>query len=213
MRKLGFSVLSLIIATVAACGGGSTSSTAEQTSSEAGPGTEAGPDSGPALSDGSTAEASIAAPPANGTVGGHSFSFAHGIATPRTVGGGQGYEIFLSDKPIDCTNATLESATTIDIDVAGQPPPAGSYPVINPNAASPKATEASSDFNVEDATCGSVLSDASLSGTLTLTGFDAAKVSGSFEITFQNKAGASDGSVAGRFEAIVCPKFPTLTCT
>lgn len=158
-------------------------------------------------------EASTAATPATGTVRGHRFTFAHRIATPRTVGGGQGYEIFLSDKPIDCTNATLEGATTVDIDVAGQPPPAGPYPLINPIAASAKANEASSDFNVEDMTCGSVLSDASLSGTLTLTSFVAAKVSGSFDITFQNKAGASDGSVAGTFEAIVCPKFPALTCT
>lgn len=220
MKTLGFSLLSLVIATAAACGGGSSSSAPQPTSSEAGPDTGGGPDAGSGTPevdashpDGGSEEASTSTKPANGTVRGHTFTFAHGIATPKTVGGAPGYEILLSDKPIDCATAILQSATTVDVGVAGQPPAAKTYAVVNVNAVSPGPSEAYADFNVEDATCGSVVSDSSFSGTLALTSFDATNVKGSLDATFQTSAGVKEGSVAGTFEAVVCVKFPALTCT
>lgn len=107
---------------------------------------------------------------------------------------------------------TLEGSTTVDIDVAGQPPAAKSYAVVDAFAGG-GANDATSDFNVVDATCGSLLSDTSLSGTVVLTKFDATTVEGSVDITYQSKARVKDGSLKGRFAAVVCPKFPAITCT
>lgn len=150
---------------------------------------------------------------ANGTVGGHPFAFAYGIAYPRTVGSANGYEIFLSDKAIDCNSVTLESSTTIDVDVQGTPPAAATYTVIDVSSGSPTATQAEADFNVVDATCGSVLSESSKSGTLTITAFDTSHASGSMAITFAKNGGAADGTVSGTFDVLVCAKFPTPACT
>ncbi len=205
MQKLGLSFLSLIFATVAACGGTSNSSEPQPTSSEAGDDSST-PDGG--------SDSSIPTGPASGTVRGHAFTFAHGIAYPRSVGAGvQGYQIYLSDKPLDCAGATLENSTTIDIDVAGQPPAAKTFTVVDAASASAGPNEAAADFNALDATCGTLASDSSFAGTFTLTKFDATTVTGSLDITFQSNARVKEGSVKGTFEAVVCPQFPPITCT
>lgn len=151
--------------------------------------------------------------PASGTVAGHAFTFVYGIAYPRQVSAGDGYEIFLSDKPIDCTNATLEGAKTVDIDVAGRPPATGTYPIVEAFERSAGATEAEVDFNAEDPTCGSLASETSVSGTLVLSEFDMATVQGTIDVTFENGSRKADGRIAGAFHATVCAgPFPTLTC-
>jgi hypothetical protein len=218
MRVLG-PVIFLFVSGIVGCGGGSSSEAPTSASSAADSGvpssstSDAGSGGSPSDDGGHTDASTPATQAATGTVGGHAFTHAHGIAIPKTVGGAPGYEIFLSDSAIDCTNATLEGSTTLDVGVAGQPPAAKTYSVIDAFAQTPGANEAYADFNVLDATCGSVLSDSSKSGTLVLTKFDAAKVEGSIDITFQSNARIQQGNVAGTFEAIVCPKFPAITCT
>jgi hypothetical protein len=223
MQKLGLSFLSLIVAAAAACGGTSPAADAQpgssQTGDDGGPGNVPGFDGSTPL-DGATQDAgsdsstTIPNTPASGTVHGHTFTFAHGIAYPRSISAGvQGYEIFLSDKPLACGGATLEGSTTIDIDVAGQPPLAKTYPVVDAFKTSAGPNGASADFNALDATCGNLLSDSSSSGMLVLTKFDATTVSGAFDITFSANTQMTEGNVKGTFEAVVCPTFPPITCT
>ncbi len=221
MRNHGASFSALLLVAAAACGGTSNSSSESQPipSSEAGADTDASPvvdGSTPddAAPDGGSADSSTPDAAAAGTVRGHAFTYAHGIAYPRSVGNGlQGYEIFLSDKPIDCATATLEGSTTVDIDVAGQPPAAKTYAVIDAFGASAGPNDATSDFNAVDATCGTLASDASVSGTVVLTKFDALAVEGKLDVTYQSNARVKEGSVKGTFAAVVCPKFPAITCT
>jgi hypothetical protein len=152
--------------------------------------------------------------PAKGTVGGHSFTVAAGIAYPRTVGSANGYEIFLSDKPIDCNAVTLEGSTTIDVDVQGTPPAtATNFMAIDPNVSSIDATHSEADFNVVDATCGSLLSESSKSGNIYFTAFDATHAAGNLSISFGKPGGADDGTITGTFDVPVCAKFPTPACT
>lgn len=232
MQKLGLSFLflfsSLIVTAAAACGGTSGASEPQPTSSEAGddsgkvpvldgsvPNDSSSPDGDSGSSpDGDSDSSTIPNTPASGTVRGHAFTFAHGIAYPRAVGPGvTGYEIFLSDKPLDCASATLQSSTTVDIDIAGKPPAVQTYGVVDTFGGSAGANEATADFNALDATCGTLASDGSFSGTLILTKFDATTVSGSLDITFQSGGRVKEGSVKGTFDAVVCPKFPAITCT
>jgi hypothetical protein len=206
------------LSAITACGGGSGSDASKASPADGGTSSTApAPSSDASATDaGGDGDAGTSLPvdgPAAGTVGGHAFAYAHGIAIPKSVGGAAGYEILLSDSPIDCANATLESSKTLDVGVAGQPPATKTYSVVDALSGTAGANDVYADFNVLDATCGSVLSNSSKVGTLVLTKFDATNVEGSIDIEFQSNAGAAAGKVAGTFTAVVCPKFPAITCT
>jgi hypothetical protein len=207
----------LLVAAIA-CGGGSSASSSPVDTSDSG-GAPPVDDGGTKAPDATSDAADGATPPptgpAKGTVGGHAFTFAHGIAYPRSVGAGTaGYEIFLSDRAIDCASVRLEGAVTVDIDVAGQPPAVRTYAVIDPFKRSAAATEATADFNALDATCGTLVSNTSVSGSVVVTRFDATTVEGSVDITFHGKDSTASGSVVGTFTAPVCTgAFPKPACT
>ena len=57
------------------------------------------------------------------------------------------------------------------------------------------------------------MSDSSVSGTVVVTRFDATAVEGTLDVLYQSNARVQERSVKGTFTAVVCPKFPAITCT
>lgn len=142
----------------------------------------------------------------SGTVDGHVFTATHAIAYPKEVAAAAGYEIMISDHPLDCASATFEGASMIDIDV---PSASGTHTVIAVWDAAPTAGEASSDFNAFDATCKTTTSVGSKSGSATVSAIGASMIEGIFDITFESSERKTVGSAKGAFHATICPDgFP-----
>jgi len=152
------------------------------------------------------AEAGSPSSPATGAVGGFTFTFAFGIAYPRPVGQGPGYEVFLSDKPIDCSRVTLDGATTVNIGFPGDPPAASTYTLAS------GAGGVAADFNRMGPACSTLYSVTSLRGSAVVTRFDATTAEGTLDVTFRNRDGSADGTVRGSYTARVCAAFPVPTC-
>lgn len=140
---------------------------------------------------------------ASGSVGGASPQLVSAVASYQviTLASVRGLVLVLSSASNTCTASPGRSFTQIQFQVPGSPVAPGSYTIINGIVPGPSpiplAGQALGSFAAVN-NCMAGADEYATSGVLTLTASDAARVAGTFDLTFR------DGHVAGHFDAPIC---------
>jgi hypothetical protein len=110
-----------------------------------------------------------------------------------------GLIIDIADKDDSCAVFHTASTTILSLTFPSSPA-AGTFTVINAEAATPVSSQVEVDISGTTATCADDGESASATGgTVTLTAVSASAVSGTFDVAF------AAGSLKGTFTAPVCP--------